>query len=91
MFSLGLLARFLVCPMAEEKLGLVKDYITKYNLEAEVSYAVNLALQAESDDPFRVIVEYLRTLQKVRAPRPHPRPATALTSFHPPGPAAPGA
>ena len=53
--------------MAEAQLALVKDYFGKYNLEAEVSYAVNLAIKVQSDDPFRVICDYLKTLQNVRA------------------------
>jgi len=38
------------------------NYIAKYNLEAELSKAVNLAIKENSEDPYRVISDYLRTL-----------------------------
>lgn len=40
----------------------VKDYIAKYQLEDELSTAVNMALKQNSDDPFGVISAYLKTL-----------------------------
>ena len=40
----------------------VKDYIAKYQLEDELSAAVNLAIKQNSDDPFGVISAYLKTL-----------------------------
>jgi len=42
----------------------VKDYIAKYNLEDELSNAVNHAIKLDSDDPFRVISDYLKKLAK---------------------------
>ena len=51
--------------MAETQLAAVKEYIAKYNLEDELSAGVNLAIKQNSDDPFRVISDYLRTLAKV--------------------------
>jgi len=53
--------------MGEQQLAAVKEYIAKYNLEDELSTAVNHAIKADSDDPFRVISDYLRTLANVRA------------------------
>lgn len=44
------------------QLSRVKDYVTKYNLEAELSHAVNLAIKENSDNPFRLIGNYLLTL-----------------------------
>jgi len=41
----------------------VKEYISKYNLEDELSNAVNLAIKQKSDDPFLVISDYLKTLR----------------------------
>jgi len=41
----------------------VKEYIAKYKLEDELSYAVNLAIKENSDDPFKVIADYMKTLQ----------------------------
>ena len=52
--------------MAEAHLAAVKAYIAKYDIENELSTAVNLAVKADSDDPYRVISDYLRTLAKVR-------------------------
>lgn len=49
----------------EAQLAAVKEYIAKYNLEDELSNGVNLAIKQNSDDPFRVISDYLRTLAKV--------------------------
>jgi len=40
----------------------VKEYIAKYQLEDELSAAVNMAIKQNSDDPFGVISEYLKTL-----------------------------
>ena len=51
--------------MAEAHLAAVKTYISKYNLEDEISTAVNLAIKENSDDPFRVISDYLRNLANV--------------------------
>jgi len=48
----------------EAQLAAVKEYIAKYNLEDELSNGVNLAIKQNSDDPFRVISDYLRTLAK---------------------------
>ena len=50
-----------------EQLQAVKDYIAKYNLEDELSNAVNQAIKLDSDDPYRVISDYLRQFAKVRA------------------------
>ena len=51
--------------MAEEQLKTVKEYIKKYNLEDELSNAVNQAIKLDSDDPYRVISDYLRKFAKV--------------------------
>jgi len=48
----------------EAQLAAVKEYIAKYNLEDELSNGVNLAIKQNSDDPFRVISDYLKTLAK---------------------------
>jgi len=40
----------------------VKEYIAQYKLEDELSYAVNLAIKQNSDDPYLVIAEYMKTL-----------------------------
>ena len=40
----------------------VKEYIAKYQLEDELSAAVNIAIKQNSDNPFKVISEYLKTL-----------------------------
>ena len=40
----------------------VKEYISKYQLEDELSAAVNMAIKANSDNPFKLISEYLKTL-----------------------------
>ena len=50
--------------MGEQQLAAVKEYIAKYNLEDELSTAVNMAIKQDSDDPFRVIADYLATLAK---------------------------
>jgi len=50
--------------MGEEQLKIVKDYIKKYNLEDELSNAVNQAIKLDSDDPYRVISDYLRKFAK---------------------------
>ena len=54
-------------PLADssEQLKTVKDYIAKYNLEDELSNAVNHAIKLDSDDPYRVISDYLRQFAKV--------------------------
>lgn len=51
----------------QDQLQTVKDYIAKYNLEDELSNAVNQAIKLDSDDPFRVISDYLKQFAKVRA------------------------
>jgi len=48
----------------ESQLKVVKDYIAKYNLEEELSNAVNQAIKLDSDDPYRVISDYLRAKAK---------------------------
>lgn len=48
--------------MGEQQLAAVKEYIAKYNLEDELSTAVNMAIKQDSDDPFRVIADYLSML-----------------------------
>ena len=50
--------------MGEEQLKAVKDYILKHNLEEELSNAVNQAIKLDSDDPYRVISDYLRKFAK---------------------------
>mmetsp|Transcript_2408 Transcript_2408/g.4651 ORF Transcript_2408/g.4651 Transcript_2408/m.4651 type:complete len:350 (+) Transcript_2408:42-1091(+) len=40
----------------------VKEYIQKYQLEDELSAAVNMAIKANSDNPYKVISDYLKTL-----------------------------
>jgi hypothetical protein len=40
----------------------VKEYIAKYQLEDELSAAVNMAIKQNSDNPFKVISDYLKTL-----------------------------
>ena len=40
----------------------VKEYIAKYQLEDELSAAVNMAIKANSDNPYKVISDYLKTL-----------------------------
>ena len=40
----------------------LKDYIDKYKLEDELSTAVNMAISQDSEDPFWVISQYLKTL-----------------------------
>lgn len=40
----------------------VKDYITKYKLEDELSNAVNLAIKQQSEDPYLVIADYMKQL-----------------------------
>ena len=42
----------------------MQEYIKKYNLEDELSHAVNLAIKENSDDPFKVISEYTKGLSK---------------------------
>ena len=64
----------------EAQLAAVKEYIAKYNLEDELSNGVNLAIKQNSDDPFRVISDYLRTLAKV--PCPGGVNIRALFTFH---------
>ena len=51
--------------MGEAQLLAVKEYIAKHNLEDELSNAVNQAIKLDSDDPYRVISDYLKTLAKV--------------------------
>ena len=45
----------------------VKEYLKKYNLEDELSNAVNQAIKLQSDDPYRVISDYLKQFAKVCA------------------------
>ena len=52
----------------EAQLVAVKEYIAKHNLEDELSNAVNQAIKLDSDDPYRVISDYLRKFAKVRGP-----------------------
>ena len=40
----------------------VKEYISKYQLEDELSAAVNMAIKENSDNPFKLISDYLKTL-----------------------------
>ena len=47
-----------------EQLKAVKEYIAKYNIEDEVSNAVNHAIKMDSDNPYLVISEYLRQFAK---------------------------
>jgi len=46
------------------QLEAVKAYIAKHNLEDELSNAVNAAIKVDSDDPYRVISDYLRKFAK---------------------------
>ena len=72
------------------QLEAVKAYIAKYNLEDELSNAVNQAIKLDSDDPFRVIADYLAKFAKARrlrffsfrahAPHRCPRNYTLITS-----------
>jgi hypothetical protein len=50
------------------QLEAVKAYIAKWNLEDELSNAVNAAIKVDSDDPYRVISDYLKKFAKVRLP-----------------------
>ena len=50
--------------MGEAQLLAVKEYIAKHNLEDELSNAVNQAIKLDSDDPYRVISDYLRKFAK---------------------------
>lgn len=50
--------------MGEAQLQSVKEYIAKHNLEDELSNAVNQAIKLDSDDPYRVISDYLRKFAK---------------------------
>jgi len=50
--------------MGEQQLQAVKEYIAKHNLEDELSNAVNHAIKLDSDDPYRVISDYLRKFAK---------------------------
>ncbi|KAL1510684.1 hypothetical protein AB1Y20_006980 [Prymnesium parvum] len=45
-----------------EHLAAVKAYITKFDLERELSNAVNLAIKEDAPDPYRVIIDYLKDL-----------------------------
>ena len=36
----------------------VKEYIAKYQLEDELSAAVNMAIKANSDNPYKMISDY---------------------------------
>jgi len=40
----------------------VKDYIQKYKLEEELSVAVNMAIKGNSDDPYLIIAEHMKSL-----------------------------
>ena len=42
----------------------MKEHIAKHNLEDELSNAVNQAIKLDSDDPYRVISDYLRKFAK---------------------------
>mmetsp|Transcript_2857 Transcript_2857/g.4867 ORF Transcript_2857/g.4867 Transcript_2857/m.4867 type:complete len:350 (-) Transcript_2857:493-1542(-) len=42
--------------------GAVKEYIAKYKLEDELSNAVNLAIKENSEDPYLVIANYMKSL-----------------------------
>jgi len=46
------------------QLEAVKAYIAKWNLEDELSNAVNAAIKVDSDDPYRVISDYLKKFAK---------------------------
>jgi len=48
----------------QQQLAAVKSYIAKHNLESELSNAVNHAIKLDSDDPYRVISDYLRQFAK---------------------------
>ena len=48
----------------EDQLKTVKEYIAKYNLEDELSNAVNQAIKLDSEDPYRVISDYLKQFAK---------------------------
>ena len=45
-----------------DQLAAVKEYIAKYQLEDELSAAVNMAIKANSDNPYKMISDYLKTL-----------------------------
>jgi len=45
-----------------EHLANVKAYIAKFDLERELSNAVNLAIKEDAPDPYRVIIDYLKDL-----------------------------
>lgn len=49
----------------------VKAYIAKHDLEKELSNAVNEAIKQDAEDPYRVIIEYLKDFALVGA-SPHP-------------------
>eukprot|EP00966_Prymnesium_polylepis_P124417 2877190-Prymnesium_polylepis.1 len=42
----------------------VKAYLAKWDIENELTNAVNLAVKEDSDDPYRIISDYLRALAK---------------------------
>ena len=46
------------------QLTAVQQYLTQFGIEQHISNAVNMAIKQNSDDPFRVISDYLRKLAK---------------------------
>jgi len=50
--------------VGDGQLAAVKAYISKHNLEDELSNAVNQAIKLDSDDPYRVISDYLKQFAK---------------------------
>ena len=60
----------LCAPQMGEHLAAVKAYITKFDLERELSNAVNLAIKEDAPDPYRVIIDYLKDLTQVRSMQP---------------------
>ena len=46
------------------QLTAVQQYLTQFGIEQHVSNAVNMAIKQNSDDPFRIISDYLRKLAK---------------------------
>ena len=51
----------------------VKAYIAKHDLEKELSNAVNEAIKQDAEDPYRVIIDYLKDFAQVAHAHAPPR------------------
>lgn len=69
-----------------EHLANVKAYITKFDLERELSNAVNLAIKEDAPDPYRVIIDYLKDLTQVRPTPTDSYHQTLVVRIHTPSP-----